>query len=78
MEIEKAKAQAFDARQPLDEVMKALGTLNERIDNIGSSVESSTIAKSASTDFEFPSTADLGNMSWDEVHQLAGGLFRGE
>jgi len=77
-EISKAQAQAFDARQPLDEVMKALSTLNERIDNIGSSVESSTIAKSASNDFEVPSTADLGNMSWDEVHQLAGGLFRGE
>ncbi len=76
-EITKAQAQAFDARGPLDKVMKALGDLNERIDNIGS-VESTTIAKSASPAVEVPSTADLANMSWEEVHQLAGGLFRDE
>lgn len=76
-EISKAQAQAFDARAPLDEVMKALGALNDRIDNIGS-VESTTIAKSASPSIEVPSTADMANMSWEEVHQLAGGLFRDE
>lgn len=76
-EIAKAQAQAFDARAPLDEVMKALGALNDRIDNIGS-VESTTIAKSASPSVEVPSTADMANMSWEEVHQLAGGLFRDE
>jgi len=74
-EITKAQAQEFDARGPLDEVMKALDALNERIDNIGSSVESSTIAKADSPSIEVPSTADLANMSWEEVHRLAGGLF---
>ena len=77
VEIEKAAAQSFDARGPLDEIMKSLSALNERIDNIGS-LESTTIAKSASPAIEVPSTADLGNMSWEEVHQLAGGLFRDE
>ena len=77
VEIEKAAAQSFDARGPLDEIMKSLAALNERIDNIGS-LESTTIAKSASPAIEVPSTADLGNMSWEEVHQLAGGLFRDE
>jgi len=77
VEIEKAAAQSFDARGPLDEIMKSLAALNERIDNIGS-VESTTIAKSASPAIEVPSTADLGNMTWEEVHQLAGGLFRDE
>ena len=77
-EISKAQAQAFDARGPLDEIMKSLASLNERIDNIGSVAESTTIAKSASTTFEVPSTADMANMSWEEVHQLAGGLFRDE
>ena len=77
-EISKAQAQAFDARGPLDEVMKALGALNDRIDNIGA--ESTTLAKSDSghTAVEVPSTQELGNMSWDEVHQLANGVFRGE
>ena len=74
-EISKAQADAFDARAPVNEIMKALEALNERIDNIGSSVESSTIAKSASPAVEVPSTADLANMSWEEVHRLAGGLF---
>ena len=77
-EISKAQAQAFDARGPLDEIMKSLAALNERIDNIGSVAESTTIAKSASPTFEVPSTADMANMSWEEVHQLAGGLFRDE
>jgi len=76
-EISKAQAQAFDARGPLDEIMKSLAALNDRIDNIGS-VESTTIAKSASPAIEVPSTADMANMSWEEVHQLAGGLFRDE
>ena len=74
-EISKAQAQNFDARGPLDEVMKALDALNERIDNIGSSVESSTIAKADNPSVEVPSTADLANMTWEEVHRLAGGLF---
>ena len=77
-EITKAQAQAFDARGPLDEVMKALGALNDRIDNIGT--ESSTLAKSdnGQSAVEVPSTQELGSMSWDEVHQLANGVFRGE
>jgi len=74
-EITKAQAQNFDARAPLSEVMKALDALNERIDNIGSSVESSTIAKADNPSIEVPSTADLANMTWEEVHRLAGGLF---
>ena len=76
-EIAKAQAQNFDARAPLDEVMKALGALNERIDNLSSGA-GETIAKSAAPTVEVPSTQDLANMSWEEVHQLAGGLYRGE
>ena len=76
-EIAKAQAQNFDARAPLDEVMKALGALNERIDNLSSGA-GETIAKSATPTVEVPSTQDLANMSWEEVHQLAGGLYRGE
>ena len=57
--------------------MKALGALNERIDNLSSGA-GETIAKSATPAVEVPSTQDLANMSWDEVHQLAGGLYRSE
>ena len=72
-EAEKAE---FDARAPLNEVMKSINALSERIDNM--TVEGTTIQKSASsTNVEVPSTQDLSNMSWDEVHNLAGSVIRG-
>ncbi len=69
------KAQ-FDARQPISEVMKALEGLTERIDNL--TTEGTTIAKAdTSTNVNIPSTQDLNNMSWDEVHSLANSVYRG-
>ena len=78
LEIEKQEAErsTFDARGPLEEVLKSISDLSERIDNL--STESHTIAKSASSaNVEVPSTQDLGNMSWDEVHSLANKTLRG-
>lgn len=72
-EAEKAE---FDARAPLGEVMKSINALSERIDNM--TVEGTSIQKSASSsNVEVPSTQDLSNMSWDEVHNLAGSVIRG-
>jgi HK97 family phage prohead protease len=69
------KAQ-FDARQPISQVMKALEGLTERIDNL--TTEGTTIAKAhTSTNVNIPSTQDLNNMSWDEVHSLANSVYRG-
>ena len=74
-----AKSQAekaqFDAREPISEVMKALEGLSERIDNL--TTEGTTIAKSVSSNnVTIPSTQDLNNMSWDEVHTLANSVYR--
>ena len=70
-----AKAQ-FDARAPISEVMKSINSLSERIDNL--TTESVSIQKSASTsNVAIPSTQDLSNMSWDEVHSLANSVTRG-
>ena len=78
-EIAKAQAAAFDARGPLDEVVKALGALNERIDSLGTAEAGVPIAKSAAAPaVEIPSTQDMARMSWDEVHALADKTFRGE
>ena len=79
-EISKANAQNFDARAPLGEIMKALGSLNDRIDNLsnGGGEMLSKSLPAGKTNLEVPSTQDLGNMTWDEVHQLAGGLYRSE
>jgi len=71
-EAEKAQ---FDAREPISEVMKALEGLSERIDNL--TTEGTTIAKAdLSTNVTIPSTQDLNNMSWDEVHTLANSVYR--
>ena len=80
-EIAKAEAAAFDARSPLAAIEKSLAALTERIDSIGSSVESGeTIAKSAASlpTVEIPSTEELATMSWEEVHNLANSTFRSD
>ena len=74
-EITKAEADAFDARGPLTEIQKSIAALSERLDNVGTSSSGELIAKSAPK-VDVPSTEDLANMSWEEVHQLAGGLFQ--
>ena len=77
MEVAKSQAEkaAFDARDPLSEIVKSIEQLSERIDNIGSGA-STTIAKSE-TSVNVPSTQDLANMGWDEVHTLAQRTLRG-
>ena len=78
MEVAKAEAEkaAFDARAPLTDIVKSIEALSERIDNIGAGA-GTTIQKSAST-IDIPSTQDLANMGWDEVHALAHRTLRGE
>lgn len=82
MKEQKAEADAvakadFDARGPMVELQKAVLALNERIDNV-SSTGGSMIAKSASTaNVTIPDTAELANMSWDDVHRLAGKALNG-
>ena len=79
---QKAEADAvakadFDARAPMVELQKAVLALNDRIDNV-SSAGGSMIAKSASTaNVTIPDTAELANMSWDDVHRLAGKALNG-
>jgi HK97 family phage prohead protease len=77
MQIAKSEAEkaAFDARAPLTEIVKSIEQLSERIDNLGAGT-SSTIQKSVST-IDVPSTQDLANMGWDEVHSLAQRTLRG-
>ena len=68
--------QEFDARGPMVELQKAVIALNERIDNVSSG--GSMIAKSAnSATVTIPETADLANMSWDDVHRLADKALNG-
>ena len=78
-EIAKAEAAAFDSRGPLAAIEKSLAELTERIDAIGTSPETGeAITKSADSlpTVEVPSTEDLAEMSWSEVHNLADKAFR--
>jgi len=74
-EIESRRASEFDARGPLASIEKAVTALSERIDSLATG-EGTTLRKSeAAPSITVPSTQDLANMSWDEVHQLAGRAF---
>ena len=80
--MQKANAEAhaaYDARQPVDRLEKAVLELASRIDGISTGVVGSgEIRKSAPT-IEIPSTEQLATMDWSEVHNLAGqALGRGE
>jgi hypothetical protein len=75
---EEARAE-FDSRGPLVDLQKAVLALNDRIDNL-SSGSGETITKSAGVNrtlVEVPSSNDLADMSWDEVHRLAASSLRG-
>ena len=75
-EAESRQAQAFDARAPLASIEKAVAALSDRIDNLASGATGTTIQKSAPvSNVEIPSTVDMANMSWEEVHRLAGSVF---
>tara|TARA_A200000159_G_scaffold79757_2_gene73846 strand:- start:5110 stop:6489 length:1380 start_codon:yes stop_codon:yes gene_type:complete len=78
MQVAKSEAEkaAFDARAPLTEIVKSIEALSERIDNIGAGA-GTTIQKSVAS-IDIPSTQDMANMGWDEVHALAHRTLRGE
>ena len=75
-ESEARAAGQFDARGPLGDIQKAIASLGERIDNMGTvPAQGSIIQKSTNSNVEIPSTEELGTMDWSEVHQLAGSVW---
>jgi len=74
-EVDARRASQFDARGPLASIEKAVASLSARIDGLATG-EGATLRKSeAAPSITVPSTEDMANMSWDEVHQLAGRAF---
>jgi len=70
--------QSFDSREPLEQIQKAVAALNERISNL-SSDSGETITKSATQKLaRVPSSVELAEMSWDDVHRLANKAIQGE
>ena len=76
-EAENAQAKdEFDARGPLADLQKAVLSLSERIENIPAGGE--TFAKSESPAMmTIPETQEMAEMSWDDVHRLAGKALQG-
>ena len=75
-EVAKSEAQAFDARGPLADIHKSIEALGARIDEMGTPSEGGEIRKSESApSVVVPSTEDLAQMTWEEVHNLASKTF---
>jgi len=75
-EAQSRAASQFDARGPLSSIEKAISQLSDRIDNISSATPSVEIRKASNnSSVEIPTTEELANMSWDEVHSLAGTVW---
>jgi len=74
-EAQTRAAAEFDARGPLANIEKAISQLSERIDSIGSSTTAEIRKSTNHSTVEIPSTEELANMSWDEVHNLAGSVW---
>tara|TARA_R100001082_G_scaffold111219_1_gene94139 strand:- start:7093 stop:8460 length:1368 start_codon:yes stop_codon:yes gene_type:complete len=80
-QVEKSEAakRSFDARGPLGEIQKSLSALSERIDNLSSDNTGVTLQKSQNvSNVEIPSTEQLATMEWNDVHNLANSVWRGE
>ena len=75
-ESEKARTE-FDARGPLADLQKAVIALGERIENVSVST-GEEIQKSATVPMmTVPETKDMAEMSWDDVHRMAGKALQG-
>ena len=75
-ESEARGAASFDARAPLANIEKAIADLGTRIDSISSSEGAGTIRKAIDqADVAIPTTEELANMDWGEVHHLAGSVW---
>ena len=74
-EAQNRAAAEFDARGPLSSIEKAISQLSDRIDNISSSTSAEIRKSTNHSTVDIPSTEELANMSWDEVHSLAGTVW---
>ena len=67
----------YDARQPVDRLEKAVLELAQRIDSVGTVDNNGGSIRKSAPAIEIPTTDQLANISWDEVHSLATKALRG-
>ena len=70
-------AASYDARAPVADIQKAIESLSDRIQNIGSAEVGTPLQKAVnrSSDIVIPSSEEMANMDWSEVHALAGSVW---
>ena len=71
-------AASFDARGPLGEIQKAVASLGDRIESLSVPVETGTplIKSGGLATIEIPTSEEMGNLEWDQVHDLANSVWR--
>lgn len=75
-EAEAREASSFDARGPLASIEKAIADLSARIDGLTSEEGGATLRKAVDqSEVAIPTTEELANMDWSQVHQLAGSVW---
>ena len=77
-ERESKEAASFDARGPLGEIQKAVESLGERIESLSVPVETGTplIKSNDMATIEIPTSEEMANLEWDQVHDLANSVWR--
>ena len=77
-EAESAQAKdEFDARGPLADLQKAVLSLSERIESIPATTGETFAKSESSAMMSIPETQEMAEMSWDDVHRLAGKALQG-
>lgn len=77
-DAESRAAASYDARAPVANIQKAIESLSERIENIGTVETGTPIQKAVnrSSDIVIPSSEELADMDWSDVHALAGSVWK--
>jgi HK97 family phage prohead protease len=77
-ERESRAAASFDARGPLGEIQKAVASLGDRIESLSVPVETGTplIKSNNMATIEIPTSKEMGELEWDQVHELANSVWR--
>tara|TARA_R100000406_G_scaffold80281_1_gene61570 strand:- start:6344 stop:7741 length:1398 start_codon:yes stop_codon:yes gene_type:complete len=76
-EAEAEAKTAYDARDPIADLQKAVLAMSERIDNFGTTGETINKSEMAAPSISIPETTEMAQMSWDDVHRLAGKVLQG-
>ena len=76
-EADAAAKSSYDARDPIADLQKAVLAMSDRIDNMGVSGEDIQKSAAPALNVQIPETTELAQMSWDDVHRLAGKALQG-